>query len=69
MDGVASSVSNSMVLSDRPDKPSSAPARNSETSEFTVAVSFVVVPGDHGSAITSYNVEVDDGLGGDFTEI
>jgi hypothetical protein len=69
VDGVASQTSASMILADRPDKPSSAPTRNIATDEFTVAVNIVVVPGDHGSTITSYNVEIDDGIGGDFSEI
>lgn len=69
VDGVSSLLSPSMILGDRPDKPSNAPTRNIETSEFTVAVNILQVPGDNGSPITSYNVEVDDGLGGEFTEI
>ena len=69
VDGVPSEMSSSMILADRPDKPSIAPSRNSETSESTVAVNIVVVPGDHGSAITSYNIEIDDGYGGSFVEL
>jgi hypothetical protein len=45
-----------MILADLPDKPSVAPTRNIQTDEFTVAVNIIVVPGDHGSTITSYNV-------------
>jgi len=58
-----------MILADRPDKPSVAPIRNSETNEFTASVNIVIVPGNHGSTITSYNIEVDDGLGGPFREL
>lgn len=69
IDGVASDSSVSMILADKPDKPSIAPTRNTQTSESTVAVNIVIVPGDHGSAITSYNVEIDDGYGGHFMEL
>jgi hypothetical protein len=66
---VDSSISESMILADLPDKPSAAPSRNVLTDETTLAVNIVVVPGDHGSTITSYNIEVDDGFGGDFVEL
>lgn len=58
-----------MILADIPDKPTSAPTRNVETDESTVGVNIVVVPDDHGSAITSYNIEIDDGQGGPFVEL
>ena len=66
---VESAVSASMILADKPDKPSMAPTRNSLTSNTTLAANILAVPGDHGSSITSYNIEVDDGLGGPFIEL
>lgn len=67
--GVSSSKSISMILGDRPDKPSSAPQRNAQTSESVISVTILPVPGIHGSAITTYVVEIDDGKGGLFTEL
>jgi len=66
---VDSAVSESMILADRPDKPSMAPTRNTLTSNTTLAANILAVPGDHGSAIFSYHIEVDDGLGGPFIEL
>lgn len=68
-DGVSSENSASIILADLPDKPSSAPLRNSATSETTVAVNISTVLGSNGSPIFSYIVEIDDGLGGDFVEL
>jgi hypothetical protein len=39
------------------------------TDEHTVAVNIVIVPGYHGAPIVSYNIEIDDGFGGDFREV
>lgn len=55
-----------MILADRPDKPAVPPIRSILTDEQTVSVTILPVPGYHGSPITSYNVEMDDGLGGAF---
>jgi aspartate-semialdehyde dehydrogenase len=66
---VSSSESASMILADRPDKPALAPTRSLLTDENTVAVNIVPVPGFHGSPITSYNIQIDDGQGGAFIEL
>jgi len=39
------------------------------TNENTVAVNIVIVPGYHGAPIVSYNIEIDDGFGGEFREL
>lgn len=49
-----------------PDTPAAAPTRSVLTSESVVAVDFLAVAGDNGATIDSYNVEIDDGNGGDF---
>lgn len=67
--GIASEESVDIILADLPDKPTLAPTRNVITDEFTAAVSIIIVPGYHGSPITSYNIEIDDGNGGDFREL
>ena len=68
-DGVVSSVSSSFILADLPDKPSQAPTRNTNTDENVVAVDIIQVPGNNGSPIVSYNIEIDDGFGGSFIEL
>jgi hypothetical protein len=67
--GIESVVSNSIILADLPDQPSTAPTRNVDTDELIVAVNILTVAGDHGSPITSYNIEIDDGNGGEFREL
>ena len=69
LDGIESNLSESMILADVPDKPSSQPTRNIATSQSTVAVNILTVAGDHGSAITTYVIEMDDGFGGAFVPI
>jgi len=68
-DGVMSAVSASFILADLPDKPSQAPTRNSNTNEIVVAIDIILVPGNNGSPIISYNIEIDDGFGGSFSEL
>jgi Fibronectin type III domain len=67
--GVSSNISASFILADRPDQPSAAPTRNVLTDESTVAVNIIIVPGFNGAPIISYNIEIDDGLGGAFREL
>ena len=50
-----------MILADTPDKPMIAPTRNLLTDEFKVVVDIYQVDNDHGSPITSYNIDIDDG--------
>lgn len=59
----------SIILADLPDKPISAPIRNVATSQSVVAINIVTVPGDHGSTIQTYIIEIDDGFGNQFTPI
>jgi len=67
--GVSSLMTNSIVLASLPSKPTAAPTRNTLTSETVVAAALTAVTGINGSAITSYHVQIDDGLGGAFTEL
>lgn len=66
---VLSEVSTSIILASAPDQPSNAPVRNALTSETQITVDFEAVAQDNGAEITSYNVEIDDGQGGDFVEL
>jgi hypothetical protein len=68
-DGVASDISVSIILADLPDQPSQPPSRNALTSENKVVCNILPVPGDHGSTIVSYHIEIDDGAGGNFVEL
>jgi hypothetical protein len=69
INGVESDLSETMILAGLPDQPSAAPSRNIETSQTTVAVNIVTVPGDHGSPIQTYIIECDDGFGGAFKAV
>lgn len=69
VEGIESTLSESIILADLPDKPISAPTRNIATSQTVIAVNILVVPGDHGSPIQTYIIEIDDGLGNQFTPI
>jgi hypothetical protein len=49
--------------------PSSSPTRGSSSGAAVVHVNILAVAGTNGAAITSYEVQIDDGLGGAFTEL
>jgi len=66
--GVVSPISDSLVLAGLPGAPDAAPTRNSLTSETVIAVDLTSISTTHYAAITSYQVLIDDGLGGSFTE-
>ena len=68
-DGIPGGPSHSMILAGVPDAPSSPPARGPETSASVVQATFGAVTGTNGAAIRSYEVQVDDGLGGPFASI
>ena len=67
--GVASPISDEIVLASVPDQPSQVPTRNSQTDEYIIAVDIEAVAGTNGSSITSYHVQIDDGEGGEYTTI
>lgn len=58
-----------MRLAGVPEAPSSAPTRDSTTSDTQVVVDIAPVTDDNGSPITSYHVVIDDGDGGAFVEL
>jgi hypothetical protein len=61
IDGVISSNSNSMVLADLPSKPGNPPTRQTLTDEHTIDIAISDSVIDNGSAIISYNIEIDNG--------
>ena len=63
--GVVSPISDSLILAGLPEAPSLAPTRNGDTSETVIQVDIIAIAAD----ITSYHVEIDDGLGGTFVEL
>ena len=63
-------MSDSLILAGPPNKPAGVPTRdNLASGEFIIAVDFEAVTIINGAPITSYHVEIDDGEGGDFTEV
>jgi hypothetical protein len=66
---VSSDNSAAFVLAGVPDAPAAAPVRGTYSGSTQVYVEFDAVAGTNGSPITSYFVEIDDGNGGDFTEL
>jgi len=68
-DGVQSSTSDAFLLAGLPDAPASAPTRGASTSASAIQVSITAVAGTNGSPITSYYIEIDDGLFGSFVEL
>ena len=45
------------------------PSRSSSTDEYIIAIDFDAVTEINGAQIISYHVQIDDGDGGDYTEI
>lgn len=70
MQGISSEVSDLIILAGVPDKPADVPTRrDSEAGEFVIAVDLSPVTGINGAALTSYHVEIDDGMGGAYSSI
>lgn len=68
-DGVAGEVSVSMLLAGVPGAPSTAPTRGASSGSTVIDVDYVAVTVTSGSAIESYQVDIDDGLGGSFVAL
>ena len=65
-----SEVSDSIILASQPGQPSNVPTRKTaDSGEFSIGVDLSSVATHNGSAITSYHVEIDNGSGGDYSEI
>ena len=70
IEGVSSEVSDLIILAGVPDMPTSVPTRrDSEAGEFAIAVDLAEVTGVNGAVLTSYHVEIDDGVGGAYSSI
>ena len=68
-DGVAGDVSVAMLLAGVPGAPATAPTRGASSGSTIVDVDIVAVTVTSGSAIESYQVDIDDGLGGAFVAL
>lgn len=66
---VPSQKSASFLLAGVPGTPSSAPTRNANSGSSVIQVDYLTVSSANGSPITSYVVEIDDGLAGNFTKL
>jgi len=69
VDGVKSDSSVSMILAGLPSKPTDAPTRQALTDESKLALAIGGAVQNNGSVIISFNIEIDDGLGGSFVEL
>lgn len=67
--GIDGPISDEFLLAGVPAKPANAPSRNAATSNTQLVVDIEAVATSNGSPIRSYHVEIDNGLGGDFTEL
>lgn len=67
--GVDSLASDPILLAGVPDKPSAAPSRGSLTSDTMIHTLITAVSGTNGAPVLSYDIEIDDGLGGAFVEL
>lgn len=67
--GVDSQESEAMLLAGVPAKPSAGPTRLDATSNTQISVSINAVTTTNGSPITSYHIDIDNGMGGSYTEI
>lgn len=67
--GITGQQSAGMRLAGVPDAPANAPTRGSSSGSSTIHVDYGVVTQNNGAVITSYIVEIDDGLIGNFVEL
>jgi hypothetical protein len=67
--GVPGLPSAALTLAGVPAAPGAAPTRGGSSGSATVHVDYTAVTQTNGAAITSYIVEIDDGLAGNFTEL
>lgn len=67
--GVDSLPSAEFLVADLPDTPTVAPTSGIATTATVLDIVISSVSGSNGSPIISYGIQIDDGLGGDFTEL
>ncbi len=67
--GVDGPVSEPFLLAGVPDKPTSAPTRNAATTNTQLVIDIAAVANFNGAAVKSYHIEIDNGMGGSFSEL
>lgn len=67
--GIDGPESELLLLAGVPAKPTNAPTRNGLTSNTQLVVDIETVTQNNGAPIRSYNIEIDNGRGGPFTEL
>lgn len=60
------SESAAFILASLPATPSDGPTRASDSSSSVIHLAYTVISDNGGSAILSYQVDLDDGQGGEF---
>jgi hypothetical protein len=67
--GIDGPVSDPLLLAGLPGKPPTAPTRDDSTNNMQIVLNVANVTQDNGTPIRSYHIEIDNGMGGAFTEI
>lgn len=67
--GVSSGLSSSFLFALPPSAPTVAPTNGTSTSASQVQIDITAVTVTNGASILSYDVQIDDGLGGSFIEV
>ena len=58
-----------MLYAGVPDAPGYAPTRGASSGSYVIHSLIQAVAVDNGATIISYQIDIDDGLGGDFVEL
>ncbi len=68
-EGVNSQTSDEILIAEVPATPTQAPASGPTTGASIIDILISAISQINGSPIVSYNIEIDDGLGGEFKEV
>lgn len=68
-EGVNSQTSDEILIAEVPATPTLAPTSGPTTGASIIDIMISAVSQINGSPIISYNIEIDDGLGGEFIEV
>lgn len=68
-EGVESQTSDEILVAEVPSTPTLAPTSGPTTGASIIDIMISAITGINGSPIISYSIEIDDGLGGEFTDM
>jgi hypothetical protein len=67
--GIDGPISEPFLLAGKPARPPTPPTRDDSTNNMQIVLNVATVAQDNGTPIRSYHIEIDNGMGGAFTEI